>query len=290
MKNELEIIIPARKADIGIEVNRILPYMKKRMVGPFIFLDEMGPALLKTQAESMDVRPHPHIGLSTLTYLFEGEILHRDSLGSEQLIVPGEVNWMTAGSGISHSEREPVYNRSLSRRIHGLQFWVVLPKEKEDIAPSFVHYKKQHIPEFKEGNLDIKLVAGNAFGRTSELNAYSPMIFMVMKGIDRGVFTFSGSSHEYALYVVSGEIKVGDQTFGTHQMVCFKIGSSIEAHYDKDTIFVLIGGEAFPEKRYIWWNLVSSDQEKIEKAKEMWRNGTFPMVPRETEKIPLPER
>lgn len=290
MKNELEVIIPARKADIGIEVNRILPYVKKRMVGPFIFLDEMGPALLKNQAESMDVRPHPHIGLSTLTYLFEGEILHRDSLGTEQLIVPGEVNWMTAGRGISHSEREPVYNRSLARRIHGLQFWVALPKEKEDIAPSFVHYKKQHIPEFKEGNLDIKLVAGNAFGRTSELHAYSPMIFMVMRAADKGIFNFQGCSHEYALYVVEGEINVGEQTFKKHEMVCFKVGSSIEAQYEKDALFVLIGGEAFAEKRYIWWNLVSSDQEKIERAKEEWKAGTFPMVPGENEKIPLPER
>lgn len=289
MSNEIDVIIPARATNIGIEVNRILPFHKKRMVGPFIFLDEMGPVVLYNQEQSMDVRPHPHIGLSTLTYLFEGEILHRDSLGNEQVIVPGEVNWMTAGRGISHSEREPVYNRSLTRHIHGLQFWVALPKELEEIAPSFIHYGKEAIPSFKESSLEINLVAGHAFGRTSELKTYSPLIFMTMKASDNGVFNYPGSSHELALYVIEGEIKINGEVFSQKTMVSFKIGSSIAAEYKKGTLFVLIGGEAFPEKRFIWWNLVSSDMEKIERAKKEWSDGTFPSVPGEHEKIPLPK-
>ena len=290
MKNFIELVIEPRAKDIGIPVRRILPWAQKRMVGPFIFLDHMGPAILKAPADHMDVRPHPHIGLSTLTYLFEGEIHHRDSLGVEQLIVPGEVNWMTAGRGISHSEREPQRNRAKDRTIHGLQFWVALPVEKEDMDPSFSHYEKAEIPEIATPTALIKLVAGSAFGKTSGLKAHSPMTFLVHSAKAAGDFTFEGiAGHEHALYVVRGEVTVGEEAYRQNQMVVFKKGSSFEASHSADALFALIGGEPFPEPRYIWWNLVSSSREKIEQAKRAWALGTFPQVPGDPEKIPLPE-
>lgn len=289
MKNEIQFVIDSRAKDIGIPVRRILPWMKKRMVGPFIFLDHMGPVLLKAPNDHVDVRPHPHIGLSTLTYLFEGSLLHRDSLGVTQLILPGEVNWMTAGKGISHSERESTEARKNDRMIHGLQFWVALPKADEDVEPSFHHYEKSDIPEFKTESLEINLVAGSAFGHTSKLKAYSPLIFMVMRGFKAGSFSFEEKGHEHALYVVKGEITLNGTTYKEGQMVVMQEDSAIELEHSKDALFVLIGGEVFPGPRYIWWNLVSSSKEKIEQAKKAWREGTFPMVPGDDEKIPLPD-
>lgn len=289
MKNKIEFVIEARKADIGVPVKRVLPWVKKRMVGPFVFLDEMGPKVMIAPEDHMDVRPHPHIGLSTLTYLFEGEILHRDSLGIEQLIVPGEVNWMTAGRGISHSEREPLEARDKNRRIHGLQFWVALPKELEDIEPSFHHYDKKDIPEFKTDSLNIKLIAGSAFEKTSGLKAYSPMIFMLMRGVSEGVFSYEEPKHEYALYVVQGSVGIDETKYTEGQMIVFEKGSAITIKHSLDAIFILIGGEVFPEPRFIWWNLVSSSKEKIEAAKAAWLDKTFPQVPGDDEFIPLPE-
>lgn len=289
MKNKIEHIIDSRGSDIGIPVRRILPWAKKRMVGPFIFLDHMGPKLLKSPGDHLDVRPHPHIGLSTLTYLFEGQILHRDSLGYEQLIEPGEVNWMTAGRGISHSEREPAEVRTHDRNIHGLQFWVALPKEKEDCGPSFHHYPKEEIPEIKTDNLTIHLVAGSALDKTSGLHAHSPMTFMVMKANHPGQFNFERKGHEHALYIINGHLNIDGQEFHETQMIVFNTESSIEVTHSQDALFVLIGGEVFPEPRYIWWNLVSSSKEKIDKARIAWEDGTFPQVPGDFEKIPAPK-
>lgn len=288
MKNEIELIIEAKNSDIGIPVKRILPRAQKRMVGPFIFLDHMGPVLLKAPEDRMDVRPHPHIGLSTLTYLFEGEILHRDSLGTEQLIVPGEVNWMTAGSGISHSERESVDARTQDRTIHGLQFWVALPKDQEDCAPGFHHYEKSDIPLITTDSLTINLIAGEAFGQASKLSSYSPMNFMVMTASKAGTFLFEKKGHEHALYIVNGSINIDGKEFHETQMIVFKNDSAIEIEHSADARFAIIGGESFPEPRYIWWNLVSSSKDKIEKAKQAWIDGTFPQVPGDDERIPLP--
>ncbi len=289
MKNEIELIIEARSGDVGIPVKRVLPVAKKRMVGPFIFLDHMGPAYLRSSIDHMDVRPHPHIGLSTLTYLFEGEILHRDSLGVEQLIVPGEVNWMTAGKGISHSEREPAGAMLKDRFIHGLQFWVALPKELEDIEPSFHHYEKRDIPLISTDALEIKVVAGSYEERTSKLNSYSPMTFLVIQSLKEGSFTFVREGQELALYVVKGSVEIDGATINETQMVVFKKNSSLDIRHSGDALFAVLGGEPFPEPRFIWWNLVSSSKEKIEKAKIDWENGNFPMVPGDFEKIPLPK-
>lgn len=288
MKNNINLTIEPRAKDIGITVRRILPWQKKRMVGPFIFLDHMGPALLHP-SYGMDVRPHPHIGLSTLTYLFEGAIVHRDSLGVVQTIVPGEVNWMTAGRGISHSERESAEERTHDRTIHGLQFWVALPKDKEDIDLSFEHYDASEVPKFDNGTAIVDIVAGTAFGKTSPLKAYSPMKFMTLKARASGSIEVQSDGHELALYVVEGKIQIEGSEYGRTKMVVFQIGSDISFEYSEDAVVAILGGEPFPEPRFIWWNLVSSDQDKIEKAKAAWLDGTFPMVPGETEKIPLPD-
>lgn len=289
MKNEIELIINPREKDIGVPVRRLLPWAKRRMVGPFIFLDHMGPAYMHPPKDHMDVRPHPHIGLSTLTYLFEGEIFHRDSLGYQQLIVPGEVNWMTAGKGIAHSERETSEARTHDRTIHGLQFWVALPKDKEDVDPSFHHYKKEDIPFIEKSTYSAHVVAGEALGMKSNLHAYSPMTFIVLRAKDVGDFSFERKGHEHALYVVEGCVNVGTETFQSAQMVVFKDDSAIEVSFSADALFVIVGGERFPEERFIWWNLVSSSQEKIEAAKKAWRDGTFPNVPGDDERIPLPD-
>lgn len=288
MKNDIDMIIEARSKDIGITVRRILPWAKRRMVGPFIFLDHMGPAFLHAPDDGMDVRPHPHIGLSTLTWLFEGQIFHRDSLGSEQAIEPGQVNWMTAGKGISHSERETKDARTHDRTIHGLQFWVALPKEHEDVDPSFHHYPAADIPLIETGSAKVHVVAGSWNGKTSKLHAYSPMTFMVITASKKGWFTHHVPGQDHAVYIVKGSVKVSGTTYKETEMIVFKTGSEIELEHSEDALFALIGGEAFPEPRYIWWNLVSSSQEKIEAAKLAWANGTFPNVPGDHERIPLP--
>lgn len=288
MKNEINLVIEPREKDIGITVRRILPWAKKRMVGPFIFLDEMGPAHLLAPGQAMDVRPHPHIGLSTLTYLFEGAIVHRDSLGYVETIVPGEVNWMTAGKGISHSERESAEARTHERTIHGLQFWVALPKEKEDMDPTFEHYDTSAIPKYKTENASITVVAGNAFGKQSPLTAHSPMVFVVIEAHEQGRIDFPAEGHELALYVVKGSVKVDGETYGANKMVVFKNKSDMSFFHSADALVAVIGGEPFPEERFIWWNLVSSSQAKIEAAKKAWEDNSFPQVPNDPEKIPLP--
>lgn len=288
--NHIEFLIKPRSANIGVPVRRVLPWVKKRMVGPFIFLDEMGPAFLIGPKEAVDVRPHPHIGLSTLTYLFEGKLVHRDSLGYEQLIVPGEVNWMTAGRGIAHSEREPQDVRTSERTLHGLQFWVALPLIHEDVEPSFHHYEKEEIPTIENDFQKITVVAGSYDGYTSKLKAYSPMTFIVVENKKKGLFRFNHiSGHEHAVYVVKGELRAGEELINEHEMAVFSMNEDIEVEMSEDCVFALIGGEPFFEPRYIFWNLVSSSQEKIEKAKLAWKERSFPQVPGETEFIPLPE-
>lgn len=287
MNNSINLVIEPREKDIGITVRRILPWAKKRMVGPFIFLDHMGPADLHPPL-GMDVRPHPHIGLSTLTYLFQGAIVHRDSLGIVQTIVPGEVNWMTAGKGISHSERESSEARAQDRTIHGLQFWVALPTDKEDVDPSFDHYDANQIPKFETPTAKVDIVAGTAFGKTSPLKAYSPMTFMIIKAKDAGSMNVPANGHELALYVVEGSVEISGETFDRTKMIVFNNESDINFKHSNDALIAILGGIPFPEKRFIWWNLVSSSEEKIERAKKSWADGSFPMVPGETEKIPLP--
>lgn len=291
MKNQTTLLIEGRSGNIGVPIRRILPYHQKRMVGPFIFLDHMGPAFFHAPKEQLDVRPHPHIGLSTLTYLLEGSMLHRDSLGYTQEILPGAVNWMTAGKGIAHSERETSEARTQDRTLHGLQFWVALPLSEEDREPSFVHYPDETIPHLSSSTADVHLVAGSAGNKVSPLKAYSPMTFMVLKARATGVFSHqSGAHEELALYVVKGEVQVNQQIISGGQLQVFALGSEIEFTYSSEAIVAIIGGEPLAEERFIWWNFVSSSKEKIELAKRAWQEGTFPMVPGESEFIPLPEK
>lgn len=288
MKNNINLVIEARAKDIGITVRRILPWQKKRMVGPFIFLDHMGPAHMVPPEDHMDVRPHPHIGLSTLTYLFEGAIVHRDSLGVVKTIVPGEVNWMTAGKGIAHSERESMEAREHQRTIHGLQFWVALPKDKEDIDPSFEHYDAHEIPKVDAETSILDIVAGSLLGETSPLKAYSPMTFAVLKAKKKGKFKLPDNGHELALYVVKGSVKIEGDDYPETRMVVFQEKSDIEFEHSEDAVVAILGGETFPEERYIDWNFVSSSKEKIEAAKKAWMSGNFPQVPGDSERIPFP--
>lgn len=262
--------------------------MRKRLVGPFIFWDHMGPTEI-TPDKEMVVRAHPHIGLSTITYLFEGEIMHRDSLQNELPIRPGEVNWMTAGKGISHSERSKAIDKNVP--LEGIQLWVALPKESEDVEPSFVHKKENDLPLIDHQGFQLRLIAGEALDHKSPLPVYSPLFYLNGKSQKTGEMILPvKSGHEAALYVVSGKIEVEGRSFEKYEMVIFKEGMDIQFKTSGACEFMLFGGEVFPEERHIWWNFVSHDKAKIEAAKEQWLNDDFGTVINENQKIPLPEK
>lgn len=287
--SNIQLIIEERSANIGnFMVGRLLPFREKRTVGPFAFIDHMGPALLKDY-QNLDVAPHPHIGLSTLTYLFEGSIMHKDSLGTELEIQPGAVNWMTAGSGIVHSERTPQYLRSSEKSLHGLQIWVALPKELEEMEPNFTHVEKEDIPHWEQNGLSIKLVAGEAFGRKSPVPVYSPLYFLEIKSDRKQKVSLGDELYgESALYILEGSISDGTNDFGPKQILIANDTKLCEFEMEANTTVYIFGGEPFPEERFIFWNFVSSSKERIEKAKTDWQNQVFPKVPGETEFVPLP--
>ncbi len=286
----VELDIEARTRDLGngFTVRRLLPSAARRMVGPFIFFDHMGPVQLAS-GQGLDVRPHPHINLATVTYLFDGEILHRDSLGSEQPIRPGAVNWMTAGRGVVHSERSPAVVRKTGARVHGLQLWVALPKSAEEVEPSFRHHGAGDIPAVERKGARLRIVAGSAFGVTSPVPVLSPL-FYVEAQLDRGAELalpdgFSGR----AAYVVEGSIACEGQTHGTSAMLVFRNGAAASLTALEPARVMLLGGEPLDGERYIEWNFVSSSKERIERAKDDWRSGRFPRVPGDdVEFIPLP--
>lgn len=271
----------------GLLIHRILPDRNKRMVGPFTFLDHMGP-LTTTSNQNTDVRPHPHIGLSTLTYLFEGRIVHRDSLGTLAEITPGEVNWMTAGKGISHSERTHESERGQARPLHGLQFWIALPDELEDCEPSFHHYKKSDIPTLETNDYRLSLIAGSGFGLQSPVQTTSPLLFADFVAKNDFDFNLQISGFELGIYFVAGSAQSAAQEISQFQMLVAEKDSKLNIAIKKGSHFIVIGGAPFNTPRYMWWNLVSSSKEKIENAKRAWSEQTFPMVPGETEFIPLP--
>jgi redox-sensitive bicupin YhaK (pirin superfamily) len=273
----------------GLTIHRVLPDRTKRMVGPFTFLDHMGP-LTTEPNQNTDVRPHPHIGLSTLTYLYQGRIVHRDSLGMHAEITPGEVNWMTAGKGISHSERTHESERHQARQLHGLQFWVALPEDQEDCDPSFQHYDKNVIPKLENDDFELSLVSGEGFGLQSPVKTTSPLIFADVRAKKDFDFNLNIPGFELGLYMVDGTGLVEQTPLSTFQMAVAEKDQKLTARIQKDSRFVIIGGEPFANPRFMWWNLVSSSKEKIEKAKQDWQNGSFPMVPGETEFIPLPSK
>jgi redox-sensitive bicupin YhaK (pirin superfamily) len=284
------LIIEERAADIGnFMVGRLLPFKQKRSVGPFVFIDHMGPAKLKNY-QNLDVDVHPHIGLSTLTYLFEGSIMHRDSIGSEIEIKPGAVNWMTAGKGVTHSERTPEYLRTSEKSLHGLQIWVALPKNLEETEPSFHHIEATAIPSWKENDCDIKLIAGEAFGKKSPVPVHSKLYFLEIKSkkkttINIGDFLYG----ESALYILEGAIFDDNHRYEPKQILIAKDAKLCHFEMEENTTVYIFGGEPFEEQRFIFWNFVSSSQDKIEQAKQDWIHQRFPKVPNEIKFVPLPD-
>jgi redox-sensitive bicupin YhaK (pirin superfamily) len=287
--SNIALIIEERAAQIGnFWVGRLLPFRQKRMVGPFVFVDHMGPVKM-SERENFDVLPHPHIGLSTLTYLFEGAIMHRDSLGTELEIQPGAVNWMTAGSGVVHSERTPDYLRASEKYLHGLQIWVALPKELEEMTPSFAHIPAEELPSWDEGDIQIKLVAGEAFGKKSPVPVYSSLFFIELKSTSRQSITLGEHLYgESALYILHGSVHSEGNEYGPRQILIAKDSTLCTFEMEADTTVYLFGGEPFPEERFINWNFVSSSKERIKQAVDDWKNQRFPTVPGETEFVPYP--
>ncbi|MFN7013179.1 MAG: pirin family protein, partial [Bacteroidia bacterium] len=240
--------------------------------------------------QNMDVPPHPHIGLSTLTYLFEGAIMHRDSLGTEMVIEPGAVNWMTAGKGIVHSERTPEHLRHTEKSLHGLQIWVALPKALENMEPSFTHIEAQDIPEWQQDGVTMKLIAGEAFGKKSLVPVYSPLYFIEIKSINKTKINIGHELYgESAMYILEGSITNDGHTYGTKQLLVAKETSLCEFEMSENTTLYLFGGEPFPEEHFIYWNFVHSDKAVIEQAKADWTAQKFPKVPNETDFVPLPQ-
>ncbi|AEA45814.1 pirin family protein [Fluviicola taffensis] len=288
--SNIQLIIEERAADIGnFLVGRLLPFRQKRAVGPFVFIDHMGPAKLSDH-QNLDVGPHPHIGLSTLTYLFEGAIMHRDSVGSVVEIQPGAVNWMTAGKGVVHSERTPDYLRQSEKYLHGLQIWVALPKELEEMEPSFTHIEASEIPSWEENGVGFKLIAGEAFGRKSAVPVYSPLYFLEIKTKEAAKIAIGEELFgESALYILEGSIRDGAENYGPKQILIAKNSELCTFDMAENTTVYIFGGEAFPEERFIFWNFVSSRKERIEEAKAAWINQTFPKIEGESEFVPLPE-
>lgn len=288
--SNIQLIIEERAADIGnFLVGRLLPFREKRSVGPFVFIDHMGPAQLKDY-QNLDVPPHPHIGLSTLTYLFEGSIFHRDSLGTEMEIQPGAVNWMTAGKGVVHSERTPEYLRTSEKRLHGLQIWVALPKILEQSDPSFTHIEAKDIPKWEQDGVTIKLIAGEAFGKKSPVPVHSPLYFLEIKSTKE--VSISIGEHlfgESALYILEGSIRNDGHEYSPKQILIAKDTKLCAMELAENTTIYIFGGDAFPEERFIHWNFVSSSKELIEKAKYDWLEQKFPKVPNETEFVRLPD-
>ncbi len=286
----LEAVVVPRTSDIGgFEVRRALPSARKRMVGPFVFLDQMGPAVLKA-GTGIDVRPHPHIGLATVTYLFDGELMHRDSLGTALAIRPGAVNWMTAGRGIAHSERSATDERGRDRLLSGIQSWVALPQAHEETAPAFLHLGADSLPVVEGEGKRLRVVAGAAYG----VRAPTPTLWETLyvdAVLDAGArLPVAADQEERALYLASGTVSVHGDRFEAGRLLLLRPGEPATVEAETAARLILLGGAAMDGPRHIWWNFVSSSKDRIEQAKEDWRAGRFGAVPGETEFIPLPEQ
>jgi redox-sensitive bicupin YhaK (pirin superfamily) len=286
----IEVLIVPRAVDLGeMEVRRALPSTRRQMVGPFIFFDQMGPAEFVTD-QGIDVRPHPHINLATVTYLFEGQIRHRDSLGTDLAIKPGAVNWMKAGRGIVHSERTNEERRRTGQHLFGIQTWVALPEAQEESDPAFVHHRAGALPVIEDGGMTARLIAGDAFGARSPLVTASETLYADIQLATGASFTVEPSVTERALYTISGEIEVAGQAFSPGQLLVLRPGDQIVVRAVGAARVMLFGGEPMEGPRWIWWNFVSSRRERIEQAQEEWRRGRFDTVPGdEADFIPLPE-
>jgi redox-sensitive bicupin YhaK (pirin superfamily) len=288
----LDIVIEARKASIatGMDVRRILPFRQRRMVGPFIFMDHAGPVSVQPlTASTMDVLPHPHIGLSTVSYLFGGQVTHRDSLGVQQIIRPGEVNWMTAGKGIAHSERFEDPSMLAGGSLEMIQTWVALPEKDEEANPAFDNYKPEALPIFTDTGVWMRLIAGNAFGLSNDVKTHSPLFYLHVM-LDKGArFGLPKEHSERGIYIVKGSVEVSGKNYSSGQMLVFSKGVDPVIRAIEQTTVMLLGGEPLGE-RFIWWNFVSSRKERIEQAKADWKEGRIILPPNDNhEFVPLPE-
>lgn len=288
----IELVIESRQAHIGpgLEVRRILPFRAKRMVGPFIFMDHAGPVNEPpAHIHDLDVLPHPHIGLSTVSYLLGGQVTHRDSLGVEQVIRPGEVNWMTAGSGIAHSERFEDPSTLAQSRLELLQTWVALPEKDEESAPSFNNYQPEQLPVYTDRGIWMRQIAGSAYGLHSEVKTHSPLFYFHVV-LDMGArFPVTNEYSERGVYIVKGKLEISGHTYSAGQMITFKKGTDVQVMALENTVIMLLGGEPLGE-RFIWWNFVSSRKERIEQAKSDWQQGRILLPPNDNKEfVPLPK-
>jgi redox-sensitive bicupin YhaK (pirin superfamily) len=286
---ELTIVPRVRDLGDGFTVRRALPHGRRQMVGPFIFFDQMGPVQLMA-GQGMDVRPHPHIGLATVTYLFDGRIMHRDSEGNALEITPGAMNLMTAGRGIAHSERTPATARQGTEGMYGIQSWIALPQAKEETDPSFQHFDATSLPVIEDGGVWARVIAGTAFGKTSPVGMLSDWLYAEVVLEVGASAPLDPGTEERAIYVVEGEVEIAGDVFDGPRLLIFRPGDRITVKATRRARLMFLGGAALEGPRYIWWNFVSSRRERIEQAKDDWKTGRFAPVPGETEFIPLPEK
>ncbi|RWI16905.1 pirin family protein [Mesorhizobium sp.] len=288
--DQIELMVIPNAKDIGgFQVRRALPTAKRRLVGPFIFFDRMGPAILRA-GQALDVRPHPHIGLSTVTYLFDGRIRHRDSLGTEMVIQPGDVNLMTAGRGIVHSERTPQELRGAPMSVSGLQTWLALPDDKEEVDPVFENTAAMRLPEIDADGVSGRVVIGAFFGLRSPVATASDTLYADLSLAPGASVKIPADAEERAIYTLQGEVSISGDRFPAERLLVFRPGDEIVVSSEGGAHFMLFGGASLGSKRYIWWNFVSSSKERIEQAKEEWKTGRFDIVPGDEEEfIPLPD-
>ncbi|NGO50947.1 pirin family protein [Allomesorhizobium camelthorni] len=288
--DQIELMVIPNARDIGgFQVRRALPTARRRLVGPFIFFDRMGPAILRA-GQALDVRPHPHIGLSTVTYLFDGKIRHRDSLGTEMVIAPGDVNLMTAGRGIVHSERTPEELRGAPMSVSGLQTWLALPDDKEETAPVFENTGRDLLPRFEYDGASGRLVMGSLSGIRSPVRTDTDTLYADIRLAPGARISIPADAEERAIYVLDGTVTISGDEFPSDRLLVFRPGDEILVASKQGAHFMLFGGASLGSKRYIWWNFVSSSKERIEQAKHEWKTGRFDIVPGDEEEfIPLPE-
>jgi redox-sensitive bicupin YhaK (pirin superfamily) len=286
----VELVLRGRPRDIGgFAVRRVLPALQRRLVGPFIFWDHMGPVDLEPD-HGMDVRPHPHIGLATVTYLFEGEIVHKDTLGSDEAIRPGAVNWMVAGRGVAHSERTGPEARKHGSRVHGIQSWVALPLDHEQTVPDFRHVDARSIPETSRDAVRLRVLAGKAYGLTSPIPVLSPTLYVEAVMPAGARLALPEEHSERACYVVDGSVTCEGRTLEEADMAIARPGASVVVRADRPSRVMLLGGAPLAGDRHIWWNFVASSEQRIEQAKRDWKEGRFGKIPGdEVELVPLPE-
>ncbi|MFO1190333.1 MAG: pirin family protein [Alphaproteobacteria bacterium] len=284
-----KLVLPRTRDLGGFSVRRVLPAPDQRAVGPFVFFDHIGPVTF-APGQGIDVAPHPHIGLATVTYLFEGEFVHRDSLGSLQPIRPGDVNWMTAGRGIVHSERTAPEQRGAGPRLHAVQSWLALPKDHEDCAPAFHHHPAATLPLFSKDDVEIRVIAGHAYGYRSPVRVFSETLYVDARMPARSRLRLPGEHAERAVYVATGGVSAFGHAIPAERLAVFAAGDDVIVTAETDSRIVVLGGAPLDGPRIVWWNFVASRNDRIEQAKERWRANGFGTIPGETERIPLPDQ